>query len=345
MAVLIQFRRDTSANWTAANPTLSDGEFGLETDTLLYKIGDGSSNWITLGYPSLSGEFGALLLDGQSADPSPPAADKMLLYAKSIAGRMMTRQMGPSGLSTFLQPLLARNKIGYWCPPGNATTVPGVLGFTAFTAVTAATARNIAATNFFTRMRRLGYPSAAGAGSLAGARVAVAQITLGDGSGLGGFYKIIRWGISDASFTSACRTFIGISSATGAPSNVEPSTLTNVIGMGHGASDTTMRIYYGGSAAQTPIDLGSDFPADTSTVDAYELALFSSADDNTQVIYEVTRLNTGHVATGVLTNTTPGTTLPASSTLLTYSQNWRSNNANAVAVAFDIMSDYIETDS
>ena len=345
MSVQIQFRRDTAANWTSANPTLAAGEFGLETDTLLYKIGDGATAWTTLGYPSLSGEFASLLLDGQSSDPGAPAADKLILYAKSIGGRMLTRQVGPSGLATFLQPFLARNKVGYWCPPGNATTVPGVLGFTAYSVVTAAVARNIATTNFFTRVRRLGFPSAAGAGSQAGARVAVAQITVGDGSGLGGFFKIIRWGISDASFTSACRTFIGISSSTGAPSNVEPSTLTNVIGMGHGASDTTMRIYYGGSVAQTPIDLGADFPADTSTVDAYELALFSSPTDNTQVAYEVTRLNTGHIAAGVLTNTTPGTTLPASSTLLTYSQNWRSNNANAVAVAFDIMSDYIETDT
>lgn len=344
MSVLIQFRRDTAANWTSVNPTLSQGELGLETDTMLYKVGDGALAWNSLGYAALSGEFGSLLLDGQSSDLSPPAAGKLSLYSKAIAGRMMTKQVGPSGLSTALQPLLARNKVGYWCPPGNATTVPGVFGFTAYTAVTAAVARNIAATNTFTRMRRLGYPSTASAGTQAGARVAVAQITLGDGAGLGGFYKIIRWGISDSSFQSACRTFIGIQTATGAPSNVEPSTLVNCIGMGHGAADTTMQIYYGGSSAQTPIDLGANFPANTSNVDVYELALFSAASDNTQVFYEVTRINTGDVSAGTLTNSTPGTTLPASSTLLSYSTNYRANNANAFAVSFDIMSDYIETD-
>ena len=345
MSVQIQFRRDTAANWTSANPTLSAGELGLELDTFLYKIGDGSTAWTSLGYPALSGDLAAVQFDTQPSDPSPPATGHMLLYAMKIGGRTMTRQQGPSGLTTFLQPFLARNKIGYWCPPGNATTVPGVFGFTAYSVVTAAVARNIATTNFFTRVRRLGFPSAAGAGSLAGARVAVAQITVGDGAGLGGFFKIIRWGISDAVFQSSCRTFIGISASTGAPTNVEPSTLVNCIGMGHGAADTTMRIYYGGSVAQTPIDLGANFPANTSTVDAYELALFSSAEDNTQVEYEVTRLNTGDIATGVLTNTTPGTTLPASNTLLSYSQNWRSNNAAAVVVAFDILSDYIETDT
>lgn len=41
MAVQIQFRRDTAAAWTAANPTLAAGELGLETDTSFYKIGNG----------------------------------------------------------------------------------------------------------------------------------------------------------------------------------------------------------------------------------------------------------------------------------------------------------------
>ena len=50
MATKIQFRRDTAANWTAANPILSIGEIGYETDTATYKIGDGSSLWSALTY-------------------------------------------------------------------------------------------------------------------------------------------------------------------------------------------------------------------------------------------------------------------------------------------------------
>lgn len=44
MAIRIQLRRDTAANWASANPVLLAGELGIETDTLLIKIGDGS-NW------------------------------------------------------------------------------------------------------------------------------------------------------------------------------------------------------------------------------------------------------------------------------------------------------------
>lgn len=52
MAVVtaIQVRRGTASQWTSANPTLSAGEWGLETDTLKTKIGDGSTAWTSLAY-------------------------------------------------------------------------------------------------------------------------------------------------------------------------------------------------------------------------------------------------------------------------------------------------------
>ncbi len=53
MAVQIQLRRDTAANWTTNDPTLAAGEFAIETDTDKYKIGDGSTAWTSLSYSSL----------------------------------------------------------------------------------------------------------------------------------------------------------------------------------------------------------------------------------------------------------------------------------------------------
>jgi len=52
MAVVtqIQNRRDTAANWTSTNPTLASGEIGFETDTGLFKIGNGSTAWTSLSY-------------------------------------------------------------------------------------------------------------------------------------------------------------------------------------------------------------------------------------------------------------------------------------------------------
>jgi len=50
MATRIQLRRDTAANWISANPILSSGEFGYETDGIKYKIGDGVTAWNSLTY-------------------------------------------------------------------------------------------------------------------------------------------------------------------------------------------------------------------------------------------------------------------------------------------------------
>jgi hypothetical protein len=344
MSTLIQFRRDTAANWTSANPVLAEGELGLETDTGAYKIGDGTSNWNGLTYREFTGETQSLILDQQSTDLSAAPAGKMRIYSKTLGGRAIPKFIGPNGLSTAMQPLLARNKVGYWNPPGNGTTVPGVFGYNAPTAIGTATTRSVATTNLFTRMRRLGYVSSTTAANFAGQRQTNAQITLGDGSGLGGFFKVTRFGISDASVVATARTFVGISNSTSAPSNVEPSTLTNAIGVGHGASDTNLKLYYGGSAAQTPIDLGANFPTNTSNTDVYELVLFAPPSTANTVFYEVTRLNTGHTATGTLVASTPGLQLPLATTLLTYMLAWRTNNATAAAVGIDIMSDYIETD-
>ena len=43
-------RRDTASNWTSNNPTLLAGEWGYETDTKKFKIGDGSTAWQSLDY-------------------------------------------------------------------------------------------------------------------------------------------------------------------------------------------------------------------------------------------------------------------------------------------------------
>jgi len=59
MPVQIQFRRDTAAAWTAANPVLAAGELGLETDTTFYKIGDGTTAWTSLAYGSIQGALAA----------------------------------------------------------------------------------------------------------------------------------------------------------------------------------------------------------------------------------------------------------------------------------------------
>ena len=50
LTALQKQRYDTAANWTGANPTLLAGEIGIESDTLRWKVGNGSTAWTSLAY-------------------------------------------------------------------------------------------------------------------------------------------------------------------------------------------------------------------------------------------------------------------------------------------------------
>ena len=274
------------------------------------------------------------LPDTQS--PAVPGADYGTIFIKKIAGRVMAAQIGPSGLDTTLQANLGGNKVALWMPPGGSTTVPGVFGMAALTATGTATARPVAATNLLTRMTRLGYVSAATAGALAGGREAVAKYTTGAGPGLGGFFARYRFGVSDAATVGGARMFIGLDALTAAPTNIDPSTKVNCIGVGQIAASDNLHIIRGNATAKTPIDLGANFPANTNS-DAYELSIFAPPAGG--CYWQVRRLNTTFEATGFL----PSTEIPIATQLLCH-QLWRCNNTAALAVGLDVCGIYIETD-
>jgi hypothetical protein len=74
MAVKIQLRRDTSANWSASNPVLAEGEIGIDTTLREAKIGDGSTAWNSLAYglaqaaPGVRYDFSTTTTDADPGD-------------------------------------------------------------------------------------------------------------------------------------------------------------------------------------------------------------------------------------------------------------------------------------
>jgi len=64
MPIQIQLRRGTETEWSTANPTLAEGELGLETDTSKFKVGDGSTAWNSLAYGGIQGPPGNSGADG-----------------------------------------------------------------------------------------------------------------------------------------------------------------------------------------------------------------------------------------------------------------------------------------
>jgi hypothetical protein len=100
MATRIQVRRDTAANWTTSgSTTLAAGEIGFETDTLLFKIGDGSQTWTNLEYaggtePIRNNPSGTSVTDLDAAALRNNGNSKyLILGAGSVSN-------GPSGLTT-----------------------------------------------------------------------------------------------------------------------------------------------------------------------------------------------------------------------------------------------------
>jgi hypothetical protein len=91
MAVQIQLRRGTAAQWTSANPTLASGEVGVETDTNKQKIGDGTTAWNSLAYFNVNGiSFGTTGLT-----PSTSTAGNV-----TVAGTLNVAN-GGTGLTTI----------------------------------------------------------------------------------------------------------------------------------------------------------------------------------------------------------------------------------------------------
>lgn len=297
----------------------------------------------------------SVFIDGQSAVPIPlttlgftPVASSgyVSLFGRTVATRAMLGQVGPNGLDSVFQPFIARNKVGYWNPPGNAATLPGVFGITAFTPIGIATARNVATTSLATRMRRIGYPSNATAGATGGARINVAQFSCGsavanDGTG---FMLIERFVENDPAPVNTRRAFAGVASSLAVPTNVEPNTLTNSVGIIQLSTDATQWYWYqSGSAAQTAVAIGTAIgaPGGNSTT-AWELAIFCPASKANFYYLQLTNLTTGVAVETVMTGA--ATVVPQSSTLLAW-RHWVTNNASALVAGVDMASLYIETDT
>lgn len=87
MTMQIQLRRDTAANWTAEDPTLTNGEIGYETDTGRMKMGDGSTAWTALGYLIIEAPVAGDVIFGD-------ATPKWAKLAKGDNGEVLTLVAG-----------------------------------------------------------------------------------------------------------------------------------------------------------------------------------------------------------------------------------------------------------
>lgn len=227
-----------------------------------------------------------------------------------------------------------------WNPAGNGTVIVAN-GAAALTATGTATAANVATTNRHTRQKRLDYlVTTAAATAVAGFRYAAAQWTIGAATaGDGGFRMIFRWAPATGVTTATNRCFVGMADTTAAPTDVEPSTITNIVGVGWDAADANIQIMHRGTGAITKVDLGASFPVPTTDrTQSYEIALFSPPGTTQQVGWTFTDNVTGATTSGVIT-----TNMPTNTTLLA-PRGWMSAGGTSSVIGIALMSGYIESD-
>ena len=150
MAIIIQMRRDTAANWTSNNPTPAAGEFCIETDTDFYKIGDGATAWTSLGYSSLPSGTAPLASPTFTGVPAAPtaAADTSTTQLATTAfvmtelGDYLTTSTATSTYAPLASPTLTGTPLGPTAVAGTNTTQLSTTAFVT-TAVAAAPSTSV----------------------------------------------------------------------------------------------------------------------------------------------------------------------------------------------------------
>jgi hypothetical protein len=282
---------------------------------------------------------GDLVLADNAAATAPAAGSK--LAALSIGGRSMPAFKNSSAsAAAALQPTFAQNRVSIW-QGACGSNAPVALGTATLTATGTATSANIATTNRQTRTQRLEYlVTTAATTAVAGWRYPNLGWTVGGAAAdEGGFFYVCRWGPATGVATTTNRAFVGMANTTAAPTDVEPSTITNIVGMGWDAADANIQIMHRGTGAVTKINLGASFPVPTTDrTKAYELVMFSPPGSTQSVSYTVTDLGTGATTSGTIS-----TNMPTNTTLLA-PRGWMSVGGTSSVIGIALMSCYLETD-
>lgn len=301
--------------------------------------GSGTGMYIGTGWDlGIDIQSGGIQLSDQ-ADPATPAAGNLRIYAKDIAGRIMPKFVGPSGVDTPIQASLGFNRVSMITPAGgtSGTTFIGGFGSTFTNVATAYANTALSSTSLLNSTRRATFTGTTTAGSIVSHRQSTLQVWRGNNAGMGGFFYTIRF--ATTALQAGNRAFVGLSSSTAAPTNIDPLTYgTSISRIGVAINANTGNWYFvtnNAGTAPTTTDLGGTMPVNAT--DLYELVLFSPP-NGSSVGYRLKNISTGDVVSG-----SAASNLPASTTFLA-PQFWMTNNATALAQAISFGGWYLESD-
>lgn len=260
----------------------------------------------------------------------------MLLYARSFAGRILPKMIGPSGIDTALQAGLHGNSV-ILISPTSGTNAPSIVGGTLTTAATLSLQYTAGSSNRWSSTQRKRFQTSTTAGNTSGMRTAYTHVHRGNAAGFGGFFFRAQLGAQIN--LNGGQKFVGLCASTAALGG-EPSALVNMCGMGYDAADASTGNWFfmrnDGSGTATKVDLGTS--AARGTTEGWDLIMFM-APNGSGLFVRIVNLNTGVV----VLDTSYTTDLPAVNTGMAFKAEVR-NGAVAAADNLEVAKVYIETD-
>lgn len=150
-----------------------------------------------------------------------------------------------------------------------------------------------------------------------------------------GFFFNIKFAFEDAATVANARSFAGLFSSLAVFGNVNPSTQTNIFGVGADIGDTNLQLIHNdATGTATKVDLGVNFPANTSATDEYLFQCYNLQGETGSMWWRLINV-TSMISTDWAEVTTD---LPVSTSGAYINPRlWRNNGSTALAVRLAIM--------
>lgn len=280
----------------------------------------------------------------RATEPGAPSTGVRVYAREIVPGFTPLKTRRPSGVDCILQDHLITNRVAYWRGSNNAVVNVGAANLTFAGTAAAVTPASGSAKN---QTQRVSYATTATAGNLTTAIVPNAgacPVLRGNVNGEGGFQFVLRFAFQ--TLVAGNRFFWGLAAQTTVATNVDPLTTVAPARVGLAtASDTgNLRLVHSDGTNITAIDLGANFPVNTT--DLYELFLFCRPHNGTaagNIGYRVRRYTTtmhdpAFEATGTISTNQPG------ATTLLHPWGYMTNNATAAICGYHFVMAGIQSD-
>lgn len=206
------------------------------------------------------------------------------------------------------------SQLFFWRPVAGLGTGSAV-GLSSPVITGSATTRTPATTNYMTQRSRIAFPTAVTAGTVVGIRQ--------NSNANGVFYPSLKWAavqrIAFETISANMRFFCGMSLVT-TPTDVDPNSLVNSVGIGCSAAGNLQLYTNDASGTATQIDLGSGFPVAAAA--CYQLSVYN--DPSGSVVTRVARLD----VPGAVDFRTLSADIPVATSALS-AQAWLTNHTDA----------------